>query len=213
MQKKTANVSIFWEMLIFVVRSIMKSEIIYLEQAEIEKLFRQLYISGSKYIVRDRAIIMLAYYCALRVSEICTMKLSDFDVQSREINCRRMQKGKDNILKIVDDRVYNALCQYYEERIAVGGDDTLFISQWNRAMTRVNVHKIFVKYCMEASIEESKRHFQVLRYSRVVDLINSGFDFEEVTWWIGVSHSERTTIHELYSMVKKRSNVYIKLEK
>lgn len=190
----------------------MKSDIIYLEQAEVEKLFRHLQVSGSKHITRDRAIIMLSYYCALRVSEVCQIKISDIDIQKKEIKCRRMQGGKDNILKIVDDKVYNALCQYFEERIVADGDDTLFISQWKRAMTRVNVHKIFEKYCGEASIDVAKRHFQVLRYSRVVDLINRGLDLEEITWWVGVSHSERTVIHELYNTVKKRNDIYLKLE-
>jgi len=191
----------------------METEIIYLDHEEVERLFRQLKVSGNKYIVRDRAIILLAYYCGLRISEIGKLKMSDFNVQKREIKCRRIQNGKDNVLKIVDEEVYNALYKHYRSRIVEGGCDILFISQWQKEMSRVNIHKIFARYCAEAQIDDTKRHFQVLRYSRAVELINIGFNLEELTWWLGMTQNEKTTIFRLYyQVIQKDNNVYGKLE-
>ena len=78
----------------------MEKEIIFLNNCERDRLFKCLNEIDTKYIVRDRALIRLAYYCALRISEISNLQLADFNPETREIKCNRIQRGLSNVLKI-----------------------------------------------------------------------------------------------------------------
>ncbi len=63
----------------------------FLNQEEIEKLLLIPDVSGEIGL-RDRAILETMYACGLRVSEVCSLNLSDVDLDSGILTC----KGKGN---------------------------------------------------------------------------------------------------------------------
>ena len=50
----------------------------YLNQWETSELFEEIYVEQSLHQMRNIAIFEIAKYCALRVSEITNMQLSDY---------------------------------------------------------------------------------------------------------------------------------------
>lgn len=182
-------------------------KIIYLTKNEKERLFRCINASGTKFLIRDRAIIKLAYYCALRITEIRNMKLSDFNKETREIRCDRLQNGKNNVLKIIDNDIYRDICEYYDLRKEDEYlSDYFFISQQDKPMSKVILGKIFGDYCELANIEKDKQRFQVLRYTRVIDLIDLGFSLKQIMWWTGLTQITNSKIYELYLFKKYSAN-------
>lgn len=176
----------------------MEEKIIYFTNDERNRLFQCLDEMDTKFIIRDRALIKVTYYCALRVSEISQLKLSDFNLENREITCRRIQGGKDNVIKIIDDDIYNSVAEYYKLRINDKySSPYFFVSQKNGALTRSRLHCILYSYCEAAYIDNEKRHFQALRYTRVMDMIDMGCSIDEIIWWTGLTVAKTSTIYEL----------------
>lgn len=183
----------------------MSEKIKYLSQKEREKLFRCIDESDAKYILRDRAIIKLAYYCALRVSEIRDLKLSDFNKQTREITCNRKQNGISNVLKIEDEKIYKDVCKYYDLRMNDNcHSEYFFVSQQGKSLSSVSLHKIAHNYCEMAGIEKEKGNFQIFRYTRAMDLIDMGCDLNYLMWYVGLSSVASTKVFALF-LVKQYS--------
>lgn len=167
-----------------------KEEIIFLTKEEKEKFFKAIDMSEEKFKVRDRALFSLAYYCALKTSEIINVKIRDFDKEKRCIVCRKEKDGEGTRFVIIDDKAFYRLCEYYDERM---NDDKfmseyLFLSKVGKSLSRMAIHKITNKYCSVAEISEEKRHFHVLRHTRAIELLKLGFSAQELKWFLGLKH-------------------------
>lgn len=55
------------------------ADIKYFTNKELKAFFRAIEKDNSKYKVRNECIFKLAYYCALRVSEVALIKVDDFN--------------------------------------------------------------------------------------------------------------------------------------
>lgn len=196
-----------------------QEEVVYFTEQEKERLFKYINTIDEKNALRDRTIIKISYYCALRVSEICNLKLEDINIEEREIRCNRIQNGHNNVLKIVDDDIFSDLSQYYYERVRISSlSENLFVNNRNTQITRVALHNMMKKICNGANIPEEKSHFQVLRYTRAIDLLELGFSLSEMVWWVGLSHVTSSKIFKnylmkLFSVKPDTSNMYDILER
>ena len=91
-------------------------EIKYLKNEELKQLFSALESDNTRHAVRNKAIFYLAYYCALRVSEITYMDFAAYDPSHKQIYCRREKGSNHNTLRIIDHHVYDALNDYLKIR-------------------------------------------------------------------------------------------------
>lgn len=91
-------------------------EIKYLKNDELKQLFMALESDSTRHAVRNKAIFFLAYYCALRVSEITQMDLTAYDPLHQQIYCRREKGSNNNTLRIIDKQVLCALNDFLNVR-------------------------------------------------------------------------------------------------
>jgi site-specific recombinase XerD len=112
----------------------------YLTQEEIDKLL-EASKTASRNPARDYAILLLMFRHGLRVSELCSMKLSDVNVETKEFHVQRL-KGCDSGSHELYNREAPAIKAWLVERAKMNPPvevETLFISERRKPLSRVTV--------------------------------------------------------------------------
>lgn len=175
-------------------------EIKYLKNDELKQLFLALESDRTRHAVRNKAIFHLAYYCALRVSEITNMGFSAYDPLNQQIYCRREKGSNNNTLRIIDKQVLYALNNYLKLRESLYPESCyLFPSQMGSPISRQQLDTLMKKYCKYTAIPSDKHHFHVLKHTRAVTLGDAGLDIKDIQWWLGHKNIENTMIYLQYT--------------
>ncbi len=183
----------------------------YLTPAEKERLYKALEKDTSKYHIRNKAILMLAEYAALRASEVGMLTLNDLYLSHRQIYCRRLKRSNDNTLLIIERTVYEALTDYISYREEHGiTSDCLFVSQKGTPISRKTLDDMIKTYCAAADIPAYKAHFHILKHTRAVGMADRGLDTREVQYWLGHRSIKNTEIYMEFSICQQEA-MYRKL--
>lgn len=184
----------------------MGKRIDYLKDWEVKELFDQVYSDASKHRLRNIAIFEITKYAGLRVSEICNMKLDDYDFRKKKIFCDRLKGSNSNTLQIVDPNVYLALDKYYFERRQLPADSPyMFLSQKGTKISRQRLDRMIKNYCAGTTIPKEKHHFHILKHTRAVQLAEHGFDIDDVQFWLGHKNIQNTLIYLQYTTNLKQT--------
>lgn len=187
------------------------SKIKYLYPYEKKALFQVLENDTSKYHIRNRAIIYLAEYAALRASEVGLIRLGDINPYTLDIYFNRLKHSNCNRLRIIDTNVTSALQDYLAYRKEYGIDsEYLFPSQKGTPISRKTLDELMKKYCRLAGIPEEKAHFHVLKHTRAVELADLGLDTKEVQFWTGHKNIANTEIY-LQFTTTQQNTLYLKM--
>ena len=148
--------------------------------------------------IRDRAMLQLMYASGLRVSELCTLRLGNFD---RDRGIVRVQgKGDKARLVPVGETALNAIDLYLKEgrgRHATAKSKTLFVSPRGGALTRQGFWKNVKRYARIAGVVEFVSP-HVLRHTFATHLLEGGADLRAVQVMLG--HADLATT-EIYTKV------------
>lgn len=114
---------------------------------------------------RNKIFLEFVYYCGLRVSEACNLKLQYIDMKDEYIKVVEGKGGKDRFVPIPkvflkDLKLYLQINNFTEE-------DRIF------KFGRVNAHNIIKKACVSIN---PKVHMHTLRHSYATQLAESGQD-------------------------------------
>lgn len=174
----------------------------------------------KKIAVRNAALIRVMYYCALRVSELTNLKVSDYDTYQNEIYCTRLKGGKSNTLFIVDSDVTFAL----QRHIQVNQPETyLFetVRGSKEELSRKTCDQIVREICSSTQIQDSdKFHCHTFRHTMAIRLLEDGCSIYDVQYWLGHRDISNTQIYlsftshqqkRLYQILKnsRKSSAYI----
>jgi type 1 fimbriae regulatory protein FimB len=121
---------------------------------------------------RNHAAILLAVKHGMRASEVCNLKMTDLDMDNKEITVRRL-KGSLRTTQPLEDipgqpllselRVLHA---WLKERADWHDrDGWVFPSQKGQNLTRFGLLQMFRSVCQQAGIHRSKQHFHVLKHT------------------------------------------------
>lgn len=148
--------------------------------------------------LRDRAMLELLYGCGLRVSEACTLKISQVYVKEEFV--RVVGKGDKERLVPLGKMAAEAVEEYLAERPQSDGpqwDDILFLNRNGRGLSRISVFKMVRKQALEAGVtkEISPHSF---RHSFATHLIANGADLRVVQEMLG---HESILTTELYTHI------------
>lgn len=148
---------------------------------EVEQ-FRQKILEeeGAKYY----CITTIAAYCGLRISEILSLELKDFNFSTRELVVNR---GKGNKMRVVymNQKAINAIKEYLKERKS--DSPYLFPSSLSSTgkLNPSSVNKIFNKYSKKMTPHDLRHHYATM-------LVNSRFSISEIAAQMGHSNPHTT---------------------
>jgi integrase/recombinase XerD len=153
---------------------------------------------SDKFFARDIAILELLYATGCRVSEICTMTISDVSLRDKRAKCSG-KGGKERIVPLGDRAIF-AINRYVSElrpKLAVKGkpkNDEILLSCNGRALERVMIWRIVKYYAVRAGIN-SNISPHVLRHSFATHLLAGGADLRQVQELLGHSSIQTTQIY------------------
>ena len=150
--------------------------------------------------LKHKAILSLAFSCALRVSEVINLKMVDIDRQRMIINIKNAKGKKDRIVKL-SAPLLQILEDYYK---AYKPKTYLFNGQFSLQYSASSCNKLMKKYI------GSETHFHLLRHSSATLLHEKGLDIMVLSKLLGHS-SVKTT--QIYTHISNRviSNIEMAL--
>ena len=155
--------------------------------------------------VRNRAILWVLYDTGIRVSELCGLRLSDFD-RKHSILTVKGKGSKERRIALGQNCLRNLL--YYldkhrpdEEELAEwgsAGEDHLFLSETRLPLTKNGVTLLFKRIRQRAGITGKRISPHILRHSfaiRYLVLGNDPFSLQEL-----LGHEDMTTVKNYMHM-------------
>ena len=145
--------------------------------------------------VKHRTIIDLAYRCALRVSEVCNIKLSDVDICRKVILIRDSKFNKDRYVPLSDEMVF-ILMDYVEY---FNPSEYLFEGQFGGKYSTSSCQSVFKNH-----IDKTKS-FHTLRHSGATKMLDNGTDLRVIQNILGHASSKTSEIytHVSRSLISK----------
>ena len=165
---------------------------------------------------RDRAILEVLYGCGLRVSEVCSLKISE--VYLKDMFVKVMGKGSKERLVPMAPSTASAIMDYLLVRPEsdAGCEDVLFLNRFGRALSRVAVFKMVKSVALVAGVDKNLSP-HTFRHSFATHLVENGADLRVVQEMLGhesiltteiYTHVDSTTwqreIKEIISTVLQR---------
>lgn len=134
---------------------------------------------------RDYAILLLMFRHALRVSELCNLKLGDIRLEAKELWVTRA-KGSASGSHPFFNGESDALRAWLEVRTSMDVPaqvDTVFVSEQRNPLNRVSVWYLIQTVAREAGLENVHPH--TLRHSCGYKLTNEGNDLRIIQSFMG----------------------------
>ena len=146
---------------------------------------------------RDRAILEVLYGCGLRVSEVCSLKISE--VYLKDMFVKVMGKGSKERLVPMAPSTASAIMDYLSVRSEsdAGCEDVLFLNRFGRALSRVAVFKMVKSVALVAGVDKTLSP-HTFRHSFATHLIENGADLRVVQEMLG---HESILTTEIYTHV------------
>lgn len=146
---------------------------------------------------RDRAILEVLYGCGLRVSEVCSLRISE--VYLKDMFVKVMGKGSKERLVPMAPSTASAIMDYLSVRPGsdAGCEDVLFLNRFGRALSRVAVFKMVKSVALVAGVDKNLSP-HTFRHSFATHLIENGADLRVVQEMLG---HESILTTEIYTHV------------
>ena len=150
-------------------------------------IFRSSIDIKSKNKIRNKAIIEILYSCGLRVSELITLKVSD--LYFNESIIKVTGKGNKERFVPISKGAINYIEKYLNEirtfqKIKKGSEDTLFLNERGRGLSRVMIYIILNDLKIKAKISK-KIGPHTLRHSFATHLLENGADLITIQNMLG----------------------------
>ena len=175
----------------------------YLTSREYTRLINAIKKDNSKLSLRNFVIFNVAYYCGLRVSEVGLLNVNDYNPNNRSLYCHRLKGSNNNTIRL--SKEISRILNLYIKEYGLEQDDILFKSQHGKPISRQSLDVVFKNYAKVARIKDtSKHHFHVLKHTRAVDMLDAGFNLEDIRYLLGHKNIANTSIYAQFSSNYKR---------
>ncbi|NQX48284.1 tyrosine-type recombinase/integrase [Paenibacillus tritici] len=165
---------------------------------------KQLHSSFRRIIcTRNNAIIELLYVIGIRIGELVSIDLEDFDLEENTILI--FGKGrKERLLYISSIEVVKKINAWLSIREELNpNSDALFINKYGDRLSIYSIEDIYAKYRDLANIsKKSTPHY--LRHSFATHLLNNGADLRSVQEILGHTNVSTTQIYTEVSVERKK---------
>lgn len=165
---------------------------------KLRKLYKD--TSDSKFILY-LAVFELLYGCSLRVSELCGLKVTDLNLDSK--NLRVFGKGSKFRVVPVGEETKKVLIEYFTIFKGKGKNDFIFTNE-EKKIDRKFVYKIVHEY-LGFVTDIQKRSPHILRHSSATHLMDAGASILTVKEILGHSTLSTTQIYTQTSIERLKS--------
>jgi len=146
---------------------------------------------------RDQLILLLLYYCGLRVGELCALRVDDIDLQRMEVLVR---SGKGSRARIVPApaEVRPAVVNYIYARPAHAEELLIKSDGWHGAggpLRPEGVRQMLIRRCKAAGLPPVNPH--AFRHAFAMWLLNAGARLETVSAAMG--HQSTAVTQAVYA--------------
>jgi site-specific recombinase XerD len=177
-----------------------------LDREEVNQL---LFAPDQSYLgIRDRVLMEVLYATGMRVSELCGLKIQDYDQQAMEMKV--LGKGARERVVLLNQSANEWLQKYLREiwvRLSGGKqpepDNPLFISRQSTRLSSRSVHRIVLKHARAAGIEKPITP-HTLRHTFATHLLEGGADLRVVQDLLGHTTISTTQIYTHVSVERLR---------
>ncbi len=156
--------------------------------------------------VRDRAILELMYATGLKVSELISLNVADFNPTLGFIRCCAANGEKERIIPLYA-KIKKLLNQYLLKSrtflVSSESENALFVNINGARMTRQGLWKILKQYAQMAGIKKDINPC-TLRNSFATHLLENGADVAQLKDILG--HSEISSTNQYVNFLKKKTN-------
>ena len=153
----------------------VKRKIKYFNEEEIAVIFSQLNYKNKKELLK-LTVFTLVYECALRVSEVCNILVSDIDERKLEITIRNGKGNKTGTIPISLEAY--KIIQLYISTYEKTSQDYLFTNRSNKKYSRWGITYIYEKIIENAKnvrpdLFQENVSIHGVRHSRAMHLLNN----------------------------------------
>lgn len=147
-----------------------------------------------------RAMFELMYGCSLRLSELCSLKLSDLDLKIK--TARVLGKGNKTRIVPVGSKSIAIIQEYLKVRVA--GENNLLLLENGKPIYPRYVQRV-VKRIVSQISEISKKSPHILRHSSATHMLDNGADLMAIKEILGHSNLSTTQIYTHVSVERLKS--------
>jgi integrase len=160
--------------------------------------------TDSKWIlaVRDLASFYLLWHCGLRISEVCSLRLNDIDIEARKLFIRNSKERKDRIAYMSDTAVL-AVQQYLAIR-PIQDPVHLFTTQHGVLHPR-SLQRRLVYYRKKCGVPVTA---QRLRHTFASQMLTAGMPVSSLQRYLGHEHLDTTMVYAEVSDPLLRQDYY-----
>jgi len=158
--------------------------------------------------VRDRALMEALYATGMRVSELCGLRVQDYNQEGMEM--RVLGKGGKERVVLLNQSAHSWLKKYLSEtwtKLAEGrtpqAEHPLFVSRQATRLSSRSVHRIVMKYAIKAGINKPITP-HTLRHTFATHLLEGGADLRVVQDLLGHTTINTTQIYTHVSLDRLR---------
>lgn len=176
-------------------------------EAFLSTLYREERATATPYkkktALRDIAVMELLFATGMRISELCTLKQANLDLQSKTVLI--FGKGaKERFIQIGNEQVLSALYRYKEAFAdELARTEWLFVNRLEGRLSEQSVRYMIVRYCQIAGIG---MHItpHMFRHSFATLLLEADVDIRYIQKMLGHSSITTTEIYTSVSMAKQK---------
>jgi integrase/recombinase XerD len=140
---------------------------------------------------KHRLILMIAYGCGLRLSELCHLRPVDISLERRQITVRHGKGNKDRTVMI--DEVLSPFMDEYLSRGS--GKEWLFEGyEQGRRLSKRTIGLVFEHACQKAGVHR-RGGIHGFRHSFATHLIDHGTGLRQVQELLGHGNSKTTEVY------------------
>lgn len=157
---------------------------------------------------RNRAILETLYGCGLRVTELCTLRLSDYFPDDQYI--RVEGKGSKQRLVPISPAAIHEISLYLPQRMEQtakpGHEDFLFLSRRGTHLSRIMIFHLIKEWAALAGITKTVSP-HTLRHSFATHLLEGGANLRAIQMMLGHENIDTTEIYAHLDREQLRSEI------
>jgi integrase/recombinase XerC len=184
---------------------------VFLETETTDKLFSSLSLNSGYEGLRDKMILTLFYTTGMRLSELCSLKLSSVDLVKQNIHVTG-KRNKERIIPI-GSYLINQCEIYLKEREsflqkvdASNNTNHLFVTMKGKPVYQRMVYNIVHHYLSSvATLDKLSPH--VLRHTFATQMLNEGADLNAIKEILGHASLAATQVYT-HNTIEKLKSIY-----